>query len=62
MLSVLPLHFLTVVGAGSTTPGVLPPPEEDGVVDGKTQIGGMEIVRTISVMSRGVVSDNGGWL
>ena len=31
-------------------------------VDGTENIGGMEITRTISIMSRGVVSDNGGWL
>ena len=31
-------------------------------VDGASNIGGMEITRTISIMSRGVVSDNGGWL
>ena len=31
-------------------------------VDGESNIGGMEIKRTISIMSRGVVSDNGGWL
>ena len=31
-------------------------------VDGESNIGGMEITRTISIMSRGVVSDNGGWL
>ena len=35
---------------------------EDGVVDGNTQSGGMEITRTISIISRGVASDNGGWL
>ena len=29
---------------------------------GMEQIGGMEITRTISVMARGVASDNGGWL
>ena len=29
---------------------------------GKDQIGGMEISRTISILSRGVASDNGGWL
>lgn len=31
-------------------------------VDGDEHIGGMEISRTISVMARGVASDNGGWL
>ena len=29
---------------------------------GMEQIGGMEITRTVSVISRGVSSDNGGWL
>ena len=29
---------------------------------GMEQIGGMEITRTVSVMSRGVTSSNGGWL
>lgn len=32
------------------------------VIGGSENVGGMEIYRTISVMSRGVVSDNGGWL
>ena len=32
------------------------------VLGGSENVGGMEISRTISVMSRGVVSDNGGWL
>ena len=31
-------------------------------IGGRENVGGMEIYRTISVMSRGVVSDNGGWL
>ena len=52
----------TKVGSGKVVVRAIAGYDEDGVVDGKTQIGGMEIVRTISVMSRGVVSDNGGWL
>ena len=31
-------------------------------IGGDDQIGGMEISRTISIMARGVVSGNGGWL
>lgn len=52
----------TKVGSGKITVRAIAGYDEDGVVDGKTQIGGIEVVRTISVMSRGVVSDNGGWL
>ena len=52
----------TKIGSGKIVVKAIAGYDEDGVVDGKTQIGGMEIVRTISVMSRGVVSDNGGWL
>lgn len=52
----------TKVGSGKIVVKAIAGYDEDGVVDGKTQIGGMEITRTISVMSRGVVSDNGGWL
>ena len=52
----------TKIGSGKVVVRAIAGYDEDGVVDGKTQIGGMEIVRTISVMSRGVVSDNGGWL
>ena len=52
----------TKIGSGKIVVKAIAGYDEDGVLDGKTQIGGMEIVRTISVMSRGVVSDNGGWL
>ena len=52
----------TKIGSGKIVVKAIAGYDEDGVVDGRTQIGGMEIVRTISVMSRGVVSDNGGWL
>jgi hypothetical protein len=31
-------------------------PKDDGIV------GGMYITKTISILSRGVASDNGGWL
>ena len=52
----------TKVGSGKITIRAIAGYDEDGKVDGDTQTGGMEIVRTVSVMSRGVVSDNGGWL
>ena len=52
----------TKIGSGKVVVKAIAGYDEDGVVDGKTQIGGMEITRTISIMSRGVVSDNGGWL
>lgn len=52
----------TKVGSGKITIKAIAGYDEDGTVDGMTQIGGMEITRTISVMSRGVASDNGGWL
>lgn len=52
----------TKVGSGMITVKAIAGYDEDGVVDGMTQIGGMEITRTISIMSRGVASDNGGWL
>ena len=52
----------TKVGSGKLVVKAIAGYDEDGVVDGKTQTGGLEITRTISVMSRGVVSDNGGWL
>jgi hypothetical protein len=52
----------TKIGSGKVVVKAIAGYDEDGIVDGKTQIGGMEITRTISVMSRGVVSDNGGWL
>lgn len=52
----------TKVGSGKIVVKAIAGYDDDGVVDGATEIGGMEITRTISVMSRGVVSDNGGWL
>ena len=52
----------TKVGSGKIVVKAIAGYDEDGIVDGEVQTGGMEITRTISVMSRGVVSDNGGWL
>lgn len=52
----------TKAGSGKITIKALAGYDEDGVADGETQIGGMEISRTISIMARGVVSGNGGWL
>lgn len=52
----------TKIGSGKIVVKAIAGYDEDGVVDGATEIGGMEITRTISIMSRGVVSDNGGWL
>lgn len=49
----------TKVGSGKVTVTAIAGGENVG---GLEQIGGMEITRTISIMSRGVVSDNGGWL
>lgn len=49
----------TKVGSGKVTVRAIAGGEELG---GSEQIGGMEIRRTISILSRGVVSDNGGWL
>lgn len=49
----------TKVGSGKVTVTAIAGGENLG---GLEQIGGMEITRTISIMSRGVVSDNGGWL
>ena len=49
----------TKVGSGKITVTAIAGGENVG---GLEQIGGMEITRTISIMSRGVVSDNGGWL
>ena len=49
----------TKVGSGKVTVTAIAGGENVGGLD---QIGGMEITRTISIMSRGVVSDNGGWL
>ena len=52
----------TKVGSGKITVRAIAGPDPDGKVDGDTQTGGMEISRTISVLSRGVASGNGGWL
>ena len=52
----------TKVGSGKITVRAIAGADADGKVDGNSQIGGSEIVRTISVMSRGVSSKNGGWL
>ncbi len=52
----------TKVGSGKITIRAIAGPDTDGKVDGDVQTGGMEISRTISVMSRGVASENGGWL
>ena len=52
----------TKIGSGKVTIKAIAGYDEDGVVDGDKQTGGMEITRTISIMSRGVASDNGGWL
>lgn len=52
----------TKVGSGKVVVKAIAGYDDDGKVDGMTQTGGMEITRTISVMSRGVISDNGGWL
>ena len=49
----------TKIGSGKVTVTAIAGGENLG---GLEQIGGMEITRTISIMSRGVVSDNGGWL
>lgn len=49
----------TKVGSGKVTVKAVAGGENVG---GEDKIGGMEITRTISIMSRGVVSDNGGWL
>lgn len=49
----------TKVGSGKMVVKAIAGGENLGGID---QIGGMEITRTISIMSRGVVSDNGGWL
>ena len=52
----------TKAGSGKITVKALAGFDEDGKADGETQIGAMEISRTISIMARGVASDNGGWL
>lgn len=49
----------TKVGSGKITVRAI---AGGDVIGGEDQTGGMEISRTISIMSRGVVSDNGGWL
>ncbi len=49
----------TKTGSGKVTVKAIAGGENLG---GEDKIGGMEITRTISIMSRGVVSDNGGWL
>ena len=52
----------TKAGSGKITIKALAGFDEDGKADGETQIGAMQISRTISIMARGVASDNGGWL
>ena len=52
----------TKVGSGKITVKAIAGYDEDLLVDGDVQTGGMEITRVISIISRGVASDNGGWL
>ena len=52
----------TKAGSGKVTIKAIAGYDEDGAADGETQIGGMQIERTVSIMSRGVASKNGGWL
>lgn len=52
----------TKVGSGKVTVRAIAGPDPDAVVDGDKATGGMEITRTISILSRGVASSNGGWL
>lgn len=52
----------TKAGSGKVTIKALAGFDEDGQADGESQIGAMEITRTISIIARGVASDNGGWL
>lgn len=52
----------TKVGSGKVTVRAIAGPDPDKVVDGDKATGGMEITRTISILSRGVASGNGGWL
>lgn len=52
----------TKAGSGKITIKALAGYDEDGKADGWNQTGGMEISRTISIISRGVASGNGGWL
>ena len=49
----------TKVGSGKVTIKAIAGGSNIGGLD---QIGGMEICRTISIMSRGVAAANGGWL
>ena len=52
----------TKVGSGKLIVRAIAGPDPDGVVDGDKETGGMEVTRTFSIISRGVASDNGGWL
>ena len=52
----------TKVGSGKVVIKAIAGYDEDEVADGMTQIGGMQISRTVSILSRGVASKNGGWL
>ena len=52
----------TKAGSGKIVIKALAGYDENGQADGETQTGAMQISRTISIMSRGVVGDNGGWL
>lgn len=52
----------TKVGSGKVVIRAIAGDDPDKIPDGLENIGGMEISRTVSVMSRGVASDNGGWL
>lgn len=52
----------TKVGSGKVVIKAIAGYDENGKADGDDNIGGMEITRTVSVLSRGVASDNGGWL
>ena len=52
----------TKVGSGKIVVKAIAGYDSNKEADGAENIGGMEITRTISIMSRGVVSDNGGWL
>lgn len=52
----------TKTGSGKITVKAIAGPDADGVADGDKETGGMEIRRTISILSRGVASGNGGWL
>lgn len=52
----------TKAGSGKVIIKALAGFDEDGQAYGESQIGAMEITRTISIIARGVASDNGGWL